>query len=81
MRKRILQALDSDDPACRNEVAARILSLYAIGGRGLDEILKLTIRLHRDGYAPGGRRSDKPPVPRIRTERQRRNLKANVSPR
>lgn len=72
--QRAVAALDSDDPACRNEVAARILSLYAIGGRSLDEILELTIRLHRDGYAPGGRRSDKPPVPRIRTERQRRNL-------
>lgn len=48
-------------PADRNEVAARILSLYTIGGRSPEEILELTIRLHQEGYAPGSRRSDKPP--------------------
>ena len=73
--QRAVEALHSDDPADRNEVAARILSLYTIGGRSLDEILELTIRLHREGYTPGGRRSDSPAPKRIRTERQRRRLK------
>ena len=72
-----LEALRIDDPSGRNEVAARILALYTIGGRSPEEILELTVRLHREGFAPGGRRSDKPPVKRIRTERQRRRLKKN----
>lgn len=73
--QRVAEAVHIDGPAERNEVAARILALYAIGGRTPEQIMELTIRLHRDGYAPGGRRSDKPPVKRIRTERHRRHLK------
>ena len=72
--QRATEALHIEDPADRNEVAARILSLYTIGGRSPEEILELTVRLHREGFAPGGRRSDRPPVKRIRTERQRRRL-------
>ena len=73
--RRAAETLHIVDPAERNEVAARIFALYTIGGRTPEEILELTIRLHREGYAPGGRRSDKPLVKRIRTERQRRRLK------
>ncbi|MEP9396411.1 hypothetical protein [Mesorhizobium sp. KR2-14] len=72
--RRAAEALHIDDPADRNEVAARVLSLYTLGGRSEEDILELTIRLHREGFAPGGRRSDSPPPKRIRTERQRRRL-------
>ena len=72
-----VEALHCNDPAGRNEIAARILSLYMAGGQSPEEILELTVRLHREGFALSGRRSDKPPVQRIRTERQRRNLKEN----
>lgn len=67
------EALQIVELAERNELAARILSLYSIG-RSPDEILALTMRLHRQGFTPGGRRSDKPTPKRIRTERQRRRL-------
>lgn len=72
---RVADILGITDPSDRNEAAARILSLYTIGGRSIDEIVEVAVRLHREGYAPGGRRSDKPPPKRIRTERQRRHLK------
>ena len=73
--RRAAETLHIVDPAERNEVAARIFALYTIGGRTPEEILALTIRLYQEGYAPGGRRSDKPPPKRITTERQRRRLK------
>ena len=74
---RVVDILGITDDGDRNEAAARILSLYTLGGRSFDEIVELAVRLHKEGYAPGGRRSDKPPVQRIRTERQRRGLKSD----
>jgi histidinol phosphatase-like PHP family hydrolase len=58
--KRALNELCITDHGDRNEVAARVLSLYAIGGRSPDEILEVTIRMQRQGVTPGGRRSEFP---------------------
>ena len=69
---RVVDILGITDAGDRNEAAARILQLYTLGGRSIDEIVELGVRLHRQGYAPGGRRSDEPHVKRIGTERQRR---------
>ncbi|PSJ53225.1 hypothetical protein [Pseudaminobacter soli (ex Li et al. 2025)] len=69
--KRAMEAVHIADPAEHNEVAARILSIYSLGGRSADEILEIAVRLHKQGYAPGGRRSNGPAPKRIRTERQR----------
>jgi hypothetical protein len=73
LMQQVTQQLHIDEQAERNEIAARILSLYAIG-RSPEEILDLSERLYRQGFTPGGRRSDKPTPTRIRTERQRRWL-------
>ncbi|MEP9374286.1 hypothetical protein [Mesorhizobium sp. KR1-2] len=35
----------------RNEIAARILSLYSMGNRSLEEILDTAVHIHRNGYA------------------------------
>jgi hypothetical protein len=64
--KRAIERLGLTDEGDRNEAAARILSLYMIGGRSPDEILELAIRLHRNGLTPGGRRSTTPSAKRIR---------------
>ncbi|MDH6232358.1 hypothetical protein M2281_002957 [Mesorhizobium soli] len=60
LAKRAIGELGITEQGDKNEVAARILSLYAIGGRSPDEILEVTIRLQRQGLAPGGRRSEFP---------------------
>ncbi|WP_106721875.1 hypothetical protein [Pseudaminobacter soli (ex Li et al. 2025)] len=62
--RRAVSELRITDLGDRNEVAARILSLYAIGGRSPDEILEITIRMQRQGVTPGGRRSECPPPKR-----------------
>ncbi|PSJ53655.1 hypothetical protein C7I85_27930 [Mesorhizobium soli] len=72
--QRAIEELQIVDQADRNEAAGRILSLYTLGGRSLDEILEITVRLHQNGITPGGRRSDEPTPKRIRTKRQRRKL-------
>ncbi|PSJ49577.1 hypothetical protein [Pseudaminobacter soli (ex Li et al. 2025)] len=45
--KRAMEALHIADPAEYNEVAARILSIYSLGGRSVDEILEIAVRLHK----------------------------------
>ena len=73
--QRAINALAITAVEDRNETVARILSLHILGGRSPEEILDIAIRLHQQSFAPGGRRSTVPPPKRIRTERQRRNLK------
>lgn len=70
--QRVVDILGITDPSDRNEAAARILSVFTLGGRTHDEIVDIAVRLHRQGYSPGGRRSDQPTPKRIRTEPQRR---------
>lgn len=72
--QRAVEILGITDEGDRNEAAARILSLYTLGGRSFEEIVEIAVRLHRQGYTPGGRRSDEPTPKRIRTGRQRRKL-------
>jgi hypothetical protein len=71
LMQRAIDVLGVIDPSDRNELAARILSIYSLGGRSSDDILEIVVRLHQQGYTPGGRRSDARPSKRIRAERQR----------
>ncbi|MEP9400069.1 hypothetical protein [Mesorhizobium sp. KR2-14] len=45
---RAAETLHIVDQADRDEISARVLFLYTIGGRSPEEILELTIRLHRE---------------------------------
>jgi hypothetical protein len=71
LMQRAIDALGIVDPADRNQLAARILSINSLGGRSSDDILEIVVRLHQQGYTPSGRRSDTRPSKRTRTERQR----------
>jgi hypothetical protein len=53
--KRAAGALGIITPGERNELAARILTLYSLGGRTPDEIYEIAVRLHMHGATPGGR--------------------------
>lgn len=53
--KRATGTLGITTPGDRNELAARILTLYTLGGRTPDEIYEIAIRLHEHGATPGGR--------------------------
>jgi hypothetical protein len=65
--RRITRRLHIDEQAERNEIAARILSLYELG-RSPEDILDLTMRLYRHRRL----RFDRLAPVRARTERQRR---------
>lgn len=54
MRQAIEELAITDDGE-RNELAARVLTLYSLGGRSLDEIYEIAVRLHVHGATPGGR--------------------------
>jgi hypothetical protein len=69
LMQKATQALNVVEQAERNELAARILSLYATG-RSPEQILILTLNLHREVYTPGGLPPEKP-AKRPRTEPQR----------
>ncbi|PSJ57636.1 hypothetical protein [Pseudaminobacter soli (ex Li et al. 2025)] len=49
--QRAVKALHIVNADERNEVAARIMSLYSMGNRSLEEILEVAIHLHRNGSA------------------------------
>ena len=55
--QRAMEALRIVDPDERNEVAARILSLYSTGIRADEEILEITLRRHRQGGDLGSRKA------------------------
>ena len=74
MLQRVSEALHIVEQAELNEALARIRSLGSLG-ISPEQIVSLTISLHREHYCPGGRRPNGPAPLRIRTERQRRKLK------
>jgi hypothetical protein len=53
--RRAAEELAISDHGDRNELAARILTLYSLGGRTPDEIYEIVVRLHVNGATPGGR--------------------------
>lgn len=53
--RRAIDELAITDHGERNELAARVLTLYSIGGRSLDEIYEIAVRLYVHGATPGGR--------------------------
>jgi len=55
LMRRAVEELAITDQGDRNELAARILTLYTLGGRSLDEIYEIAVRLHLTGATPGGR--------------------------
>lgn len=55
LMQRAIEELALTDHGERNELAARVLTLYSIGDRSLDEIYEIAVRLHVHGATPGGR--------------------------
>ncbi|PSJ56269.1 hypothetical protein C7I85_25210 [Mesorhizobium soli] len=48
LMQRAVDELQIVDLADQNEFAARILSLFTVGGRSFEDILEIAIRLHRN---------------------------------
>jgi hypothetical protein len=55
LMQRAIEELALTDHGERNELAARVFTLYSLGGRSLDQIYEIAVRLHVHGATPGGR--------------------------
>jgi hypothetical protein len=55
LMKRAIEELALTGHGERNELAARVFTLYSLGGRSLDQIYEIAVRLHVHGATPGGR--------------------------